>query len=536
MFLLTSSSNSKEAKIVQVIRSNNSKDVTPSSSNDNSTFNISYSSTKMTMQLEKVGSGKFIDCISLSKKNYLLIIYEKLIVIYNFVSQSPSTQFRIVDGNAISGTFDERSLILLLTLKSNKENTAQTTLTILKVSRDLNHIQMIQNIDSLREATCVSISNQQLACVTNSTKVSVVGISDLNSLPKYRQIYELTEKNMKIIRLLYLWREHWIVLIVEHLNSDGIRDSVHIRVVSTGEGSWISPFSNLLTDSKACLDRCFFTELSTDFASNSASPHNRKYQLIVPRISALSGVTFRWNVVPIQLSCHQEHYGIKNKNGQSADPIPLSDQSPLFEYLFQCFDKFPIQGTLQDETLPVRLQILIDHSENNSFSIISENATTYLKDIERRLLYNGKSPLLLRLSELAQVIEKVEIRQQEVGVEFQSSSDFLNRMISLVPIQVSRSEGNELILFKNGKPVINHIRNIDQLIQSISFGFFDEILDSWKGPVKVVSSMGIFCLKFVFVVLIILLFFQNRQTINWKKLFIESLDWIIVCCVWWKMY
>ncbi|KAH9309559.1 hypothetical protein KI387_037470 [Taxus chinensis] len=66
------------------------------------------------------------------------------------------------------------------------------------------------------------------------------------------------------------------------------------------------------------------------------------------------------------------------------------------------------------------------------------------------------------------------------------------KLVCLVPIQIARAKNNAMVALKDGLQIPHYISYVDSisLANSIRFGFYDAVLNSWKGKIKVISSMG----------------------------------------------
>jgi hypothetical protein len=62
----------------------------------------------------------------------------------------------------------------------------------------------------------------------------------------------------------------------------------------------------------------------------------------------------------------------------------------------------------------------------------------------------------------------------------------------LVPIQIARAENNGLKPLVDGLQILPHLNYADalSLAELIRFGFYESVLESWVGDIKVISSMG----------------------------------------------
>ncbi len=62
----------------------------------------------------------------------------------------------------------------------------------------------------------------------------------------------------------------------------------------------------------------------------------------------------------------------------------------------------------------------------------------------------------------------------------------------MVPIQIARAENNGLKPLVDGLQILPHLNYADalSLAELIRFGFYESVLESWVGDIKVISSMG----------------------------------------------
>ncbi|GLJ34393.1 hypothetical protein SUGI_0691500 [Cryptomeria japonica] len=69
---------------------------------------------------------------------------------------------------------------------------------------------------------------------------------------------------------------------------------------------------------------------------------------------------------------------------------------------------------------------------------------------------------------------------------------WVHKLVCLLPIQIARAEKNGMVALKDGlqiPPDISYSGSIS-LANQLCFGFYNAILISWKGQIKVISSMG----------------------------------------------
>uniref|UniRef100_H3HDL8 VWFA domain-containing protein n=1 Tax=Phytophthora ramorum TaxID=164328 RepID=H3HDL8_PHYRM len=79
-------------------------------------------------------------------------------------------------------------------------------------------------------------------------------------------------------------------------------------------------------------------------------------------------------------------------------------------------------------------------------------------------------------------------------VAAQPIRSFLQELITFVPIQICRAEGNALTVMTNGKtaPIGNQAQDVQavDIARSIRFGLLSPLLESWQGRCVVITSMG----------------------------------------------
>ena len=71
--------------------------------------------------------------------------------------------------------------------------------------------------------------------------------------------------------------------------------------------------------------------------------------------------------------------------------------------------------------------------------------------------------------------------------------EWVKQLIVQIPIQIARGTNNQFKLMYNGEDdqkMYATAEDVDQLKKVIRFGAYDALIKSWKGPIKVVTSMG----------------------------------------------
>ncbi|KAH9292305.1 hypothetical protein KI387_042516, partial [Taxus chinensis] len=72
---------------------------------------------------------------------------------------------------------------------------------------------------------------------------------------------------------------------------------------------------------------------------------------------------------------------------------------------------------------------------------------------------------------------------------------WIRKLVFLVPIQIARVEKNGMVALRDGLQIPPNVSygDIVSLANLIHFGLYDVVLNSWKGKIKVISSMGKQC-------------------------------------------
>ena len=74
---------------------------------------------------------------------------------------------------------------------------------------------------------------------------------------------------------------------------------------------------------------------------------------------------------------------------------------------------------------------------------------------------------------------------------FLTQGEFLQTVVTYLPIQIARCQSNEFLVLKQGNPLpVDGVSDFSDMFTSINFGLFESIIYNWTGSVKVVSSMG----------------------------------------------
>ncbi|CAI5726931.1 unnamed protein product [Peronospora effusa] len=159
---------------------------------------------------------------------------------------------------------------------------------------------------------------------------------------------------------------------------------------------------------------------------------------------------------------------------------------------YHTFDKFPVRGLIRganDTQGTLKLKLVCSSALTQS----AEDSCRYFFQVVMRDL--RKLNKLLGGMDLARDLAFTTELSASMGhVAPQPVRSFLQELITFVPIQICRAEGNSLTVMTNGKAASmgsesQSLQAVD-MARSIRFGLLSPLLESWQGRCIVVTSMG----------------------------------------------
>ncbi|EFJ31667.1 hypothetical protein SELMODRAFT_408444 [Selaginella moellendorffii] len=174
----------------------------------------------------------------------------------------------------------------------------------------------------------------------------------------------------------------------------------------------------------------------------------------------------------------------------SAEETPMST-SVCYEvdYLYHIFDKYAVSPPLlraSPRCITFRMVVrVLNGSHDGNDAEVVKHAKMVLDKLRRE---KGKEVLNVDISFEAEHFD----RKLEVRTSRRCLGDFLRRLSCLVPVQIARAENNSLRPLINGMRMAADVNYADSisLAEIVRFGLYDAVIQSWNGPVKVISSMG----------------------------------------------
>ncbi|CAI5700583.1 unnamed protein product [Peronospora effusa] len=200
------------------------------------------------------------------------------------------------------------------------------------------------------------------------------------------------------------------------------------------------------------------------------------------------GVTVRSESFRIQ---HSKEHSV---NGSKTE-VDESDADKVDHWLrafYHTYEKFPVRGLIRGvHDTPVTLKLKLACS--SALTQSAEESCRYFFQVVMRDL--RKLNKLLGGMDLARDLAfTTKLSASMEHVTPQPVRSFLQELITFVPIQICRAEGNLLTVMTNGKAASmgsesQSLQAVD-IARSIRFGLLSPLLESWQGRCIVITSMG----------------------------------------------
>ncbi|TMW62246.1 hypothetical protein Poli38472_009739 [Pythium oligandrum] len=164
--------------------------------------------------------------------------------------------------------------------------------------------------------------------------------------------------------------------------------------------------------------------------------------------------------------------------------------------LYHLYEKFPVSGLLEvccggpmaKERTPMKLTVVIPAGD-------AQAAQDFVRVVMENLQKLNKPLYGLGLSGNLTVKQTSSCSGDFFSTT--TTAGFLERMVTIVPIQICRAEYNSLTVMQNGQDqpddFVDGLSNEHQsteIAQSIRFGLLSPLLQSWGGQCVVITSMG----------------------------------------------
>lgn len=203
----------------------------------------------------------------------------------------------------------------------------------------------------------------------------------------------------------------------------------------------------------------------------------------------------------LSLTVRSDSYRIRHSNQTNAMTADGSGKEDLSNHWLRAFyhmyEKFPVGGlipSVNDTSRELRLRLNTAHAiPKSTISVLRQ----YLDCVTDDLRKLNKTLGSIDLSRDVQFVHNHAGSSHDLlNLVPMSTRSFVQNLITFVPVQICRAQGNALTVMANGLVDTERHDKASQQIQaadlarSIRFGLLSPLLSSWNGPCVVITSMG----------------------------------------------
>ena len=200
-----------------------------------------------------------------------------------------------------------------------------------------------------------------------------------------------------------------------------------------------------------------------------------------------NGSSFVVEQIIVTGSQHETRLNRKGISSKQANEnhMPEKRESHWLNYIYWMYTKFPCNDLLSSDQQMLHFWISAADENDGLQQKISSEVNS---------LFN-KLKLTRKPMDFVQVhSEKLRLPRSDFA-DMDCHSQFLGiftkKLITFVPLQVARCKSNEFYILDDGRPVSMDSVNVTfDLIEKISFGFYESIFNAWTGDIRIISSMG----------------------------------------------
>ena len=212
---------------------------------------------------------------------------------------------------------------------------------------------------------------------------------------------------------------------------------------------------------------------------------------------------------PVEIETGKSHLRIERKNtgATNDEPEDGDQQSPsvpsnYLDYIYLAYDRFCTEDCLKTSRQKLHFTCVLPTDDHLQMFQKEQRCERYINNLFERLFKKTKKPHSQLFTWNLRSTSLCASSGQHVTTILTSAAarplgDWLLCIICLIPLQIALAENSHLMLVSNGhekiKPTDSELEDgseTDSLAASIRFGLFDDLLQSCKMPVKVVTSMG----------------------------------------------
>jgi uncharacterized protein YegL len=258
-------------------------------------------------------------------------------------------------------------------------------------------------------------------------------------------------------------------------------------------------------DSEAVVE--FTAVASEDFRaipvnlSDDVAPWSRgvSVQCFGDKLIVVDTAAKRIRILRVTVTVRSESFRIKHSKEHSVDGrkcetsgAEADDEGHWLRAFYHTYEKFPVRGLIRgvdDSRATLRVHVACGSALTKA---VEQNCRVFFRALMGDLRKLNK---LLSGMDLARDLSFVsKPRLTLANITAQSVRSFLQELITFVPVQICRAEGNTLTVMTNGKATqvntqLHDVQAVD-IARSIRFGLLSPLLESWQGRCVVITSMG----------------------------------------------
>ncbi|KAH7290546.1 hypothetical protein KP509_30G053200 [Ceratopteris richardii] len=180
-------------------------------------------------------------------------------------------------------------------------------------------------------------------------------------------------------------------------------------------------------------------------------------------------------------------------DGDKTHEVPCNGSLAALNHIFHGFDKYAVSPLLCQERKTISLTfVLCSPCHGWEDGIAKRNCENHVNSYIQRLKGKGKVFQELDLKLIFKTLMNDQAFEEIFSGRKQNIGEWIQKLLCLVPVQVARAENNMLRLMIDGFEIASNVQFSDvvSLANILRFGTYDLLLESWKGKMKVISSMG----------------------------------------------
>lgn len=238
-------------------------------------------------------------------------------------------------------------------------------------------------------------------------------------------------------------------------------------------------------------------------------------QCVGDMLFVLDPVLDRIQVLRIDATVRSDSYKIQHsrEHGDTGaeDEHGSKNKEHWLWAFYHVYEKFPVQGMIYGHAMgsimekALRVKLVCPASTPSVFEHMCrqylQNVMSNLQKLNKPLgimdLARDMSLVLPAVVKTAGDLESIMLPEEFKTVRVQSIQSFLQDLITFIPIQICRAEGNTLTVMTDGQNKSQESSASDdkqmqtfEITRSIRFGLLSPILESWRGRCVVITSMG----------------------------------------------